>query len=199
MDYQTIAAFDGDAAAYADEWEQEQDAPTDMYALLLEHFTPGPTADVGCGSGRDSAWLSAHGFPTTGFDASEGLLAEARSRHPEVQFEYRLLPRLDGVMNASFTNVLCETVIMHLPDSEVGPSVARMLSVLIPSGTLYLSWRVTPGSDRRDDAGRLYAALDGSTVMAALAGVEVLLDMEVVSASSGKIVRRVIVRSNDTA
>ena len=199
MDSQTIAAYDTDAATYADEWEQEQDAPTDLYALLSEHFTPGPTADVGCGSGRDSAWLSMHGFPTTGFDASQGLLAQARRRHPETNFECRLLPRLDGVMNASFTNLLCETVIMHLPDAEVGPSVARMLSLLIPTGTLFLSWRVTQGSDRRDDAGRLYAAVDDSVVMTALAGAEVLLDEEVVSASSAKVVRRVIARVSGTA
>ena len=198
MDSQTIAAYDADAASYADEWEREQDAPTDLYALLSEHFTPGPTADVGCGSGRDSAWLSMHGFPTTGFDASQGLLAQARRRHPEVNFECRLLPGLDGVMNASFTNVLCETVIMHLPEAEVGPSVARMLSLLIPTGTLFLSWRVTQGSDRRDDAGRLYVAFDGSAVMTALAGAEVLLDEEVVSASSGKVVHRVIARVSGT-
>lgn len=195
MDSQTIAAYDAAAAAYAGEWEQEQDAPTDLYALLAEHFSPGQTADIGCGSGRDSAWLAAHGFAVTGFDASEGLLREARRRHPEVAFENRQLPSLDGIAEASFTNVLCETVIMHLPDDEVGPSVSRMLNLLIPGGTLYLSWRVTRGSDRRDDAGRLYAAFNESAVADGFADANLLLDDEVVSASSGKVVRRIIART----
>jgi SAM-dependent methyltransferase len=198
MDSKTIAAYDADAACYADEWEQEQDTPTDLYALLSEHFTPGLTADVGCGSGRDSAWLSTNGFPAIGFDASEGLLAEARRRHLGVQFEKRQLPKLDGVADASFANVLCETVIMHLPEEEVGLSVSRMMRLLIPGGTLYLSWRVTPGSDRRDDAGRLYAAFDESAVMAALGEVRLMLNDEVVSTSSGKIVRRVIARRSSS-
>ena len=40
----------------------------------------GYLVDIGCGSGREVAWLNASGFPAAGFDASEGLLAEARAR-----------------------------------------------------------------------------------------------------------------------
>ena len=53
------------------------------------------------------------------------------------------LPQLDGVARASFDNVLCETVIMHLPRADIAPSVRTMLSLLKPDGMLYLSWRVT--------------------------------------------------------
>jgi SAM-dependent methyltransferase len=195
MDPRTIAAYDSDPAAYADEWENEQDAPTDLYALLTDHWQPGPTVDIGCGSGRDTAWLSSHGFPTVGIDASDGLLAEARRRHPDMQFASGSLPRLDRLADASFTNVLCETVIMHLPEDEVAPSVSRMLRLLVPGGSIYLSWRVTRGADRRDDAGRLYAAFDESAVMGALTGVTILVDDEVISSSSGKVVRRIIART----
>jgi len=193
MDRGTLEAYDRDAAAYAEDWET-QPAAADMHALILRYFKPGPTADVGCGSGRDAAWLTDHGFPATGYDASEGLLAEARKRHPSVGFQHGTLPALAGVAPHSFDNVLCETVIMHLPAEDIAPSVQRLIEILKPGGTLYLSWRVTEDADRRDEAGRLYGAFDPGLVLDALTGADILLDEQSVSASSAKVVRRLVAR-----
>jgi hypothetical protein len=57
-----------------------------------------------------------------------------------------------------------------------------------------LSWRVTEGADRRDDHGRLYAALEPERVLRALGGADILLDEQVGSVSSGKLIRRVVAR-----
>ena len=84
-----------------------------MYALVREYFIPGPTADIGCGSGRDTSWLTEYGFPTIGYDPSAGLLAHARQRYPKLDFRRSALPELDGVPDHAFVNVLCKTVIMH--------------------------------------------------------------------------------------
>jgi len=193
MDRSTLTAYDREATAYAEDWET-QPPPSDMQALILRFFTPGLTADIGCGSGRDAAWLDANGFPAIGFDASDGLLGEARRRHPGVRFTHAALPGLDGLAPASFANVLCETVVMHLPASDIPASVRRLVDILRPGGTLYLSWRVTEGADRRDEAGRLYGAFDPDLVLGALADAEILLDEQVVSASSARVVRRLIAR-----
>jgi len=193
MDRGTLEAYDRDAAAYADDWET-QPPPSDMQALIRKYFSSGPTADIGCGSGRDAAWLDANGFPVTGYDASEGLLAEARRRHPGVKFAHGVLPGLAEVTPASMANVLCETVIMHLPVADIPASVSRLIDILKPGGVLYLSWRVTEGDDRRDGAGRLYGAFDPALVFEALVGAKILLDEQRVSASSAKVVRRVLAR-----
>ena len=194
MDRPTLAAYDADAATYAADW-LAQDSPEDMYALLRTHFAPGPTADIGCGAGRDTAWLAANGFDARGFDASAGLLAQARAAHPSLRFDETSLPALAGVERGVFQNVLCETVLMHLPPAEIGPSVRSLRALLKPGGTLYLSWRVTDGEDQRDPAGRLYAAFDKSLVTSALApGDAVLHDEDRVSVSSGKRVQRLLVR-----
>ena len=42
---------------------------------------------IGCGSGREVAWLNATGFPAVGFDASEGLLKEACQRYSGVSIQ----------------------------------------------------------------------------------------------------------------
>jgi SAM-dependent methyltransferase len=193
MDAATLRAYDSDAAAFAKDWH-EQPPPTDLHDIVRRFFCPGPTADIGCGSGRDVAWLSANGFPTVGYDPSAGLLALARARYPEFAFHSAALPALEGIADASFLNVLCETVIMHLPREDVVPSVRRLMSILAPAGTLYLSWRVTRGANLRDGHGRLYGAFDADIMRGALGGAEVLLDEEAVSASSGKAIHRLVAR-----
>ena len=196
MDRTTLAAYDHDAAAFAKDWH-EQPAPTDLQDIVTRFFIKGrATADIGCGSGREVAWLNANGFPAQGLDASDGLLTEARSRYPHLSFAHAELPELHGIASGSFDNVLCETVIMHLDPALIAPSVRRMLDLTKPGGIFYLSWRVTDVTDVRDAHGRLYAAFDAALVRAELVAATSLLDEEVVSASSGKKIHRIVVRKN---
>jgi SAM-dependent methyltransferase len=194
LDRQTLAAYDHDAAAFAKDWH-EQPAPHDLHDIVRRFFIRGgATADIGCGSGREVAWLNANGFPAVGFDASEGLLAEARARYPRFDFAHAELPELRGIAANAYDNVLCETVVMHLDRARIAPSVARMLDIVKPGGIFYLSWRATEGADQRDKYQRLYAAFDVSSVSAELSAATRLLDEEVVSASSGKKIHRVVVK-----
>ena len=192
MDKATLNAYDRDPGSFAEDWET-QPPPSGLYATVQRFFIPGgATADIGCGSGRDAAWLDSHGYPARGFDASDGLLREARKRHPHITFEAATLPELAVITDGRFANVLCETV--NLPPNDVTPAVQRLLSILRSGGVLYLSWRVTEGHDRRDEHGRLYASFDPERVLHALAGTEMLLDEQVGSVSSGKLIRRIAVR-----
>ena len=88
---------------------------------------------------------------------------------------------------------------MHLGRDAITPSVARMMAILRPGGILYLSWRVTAGADQRDGHGRLYAAFDTQLVIGALAGADILLDEETLSASSGKTVHCIVARKTEAA
>jgi SAM-dependent methyltransferase len=137
------------------------------------------------------------GFETVGYDASRGLLAEARKLHPGIDFCQAALPELDAIGDQTFENVLCETVIMHLPADAIAPSVRRLMSLLRPGGTLYLSWRVTEGDDQRLDDGRLYTSFPPSLVLDATGSAVVVHDSESTSASSGRTVHRLVVRKSD--
>lgn len=193
MDRTTLAAYNAAATAFAEDWHT-QPAPADLHALIRYYFRPGLTADIGCGSGREVAWLAANGFPAIGYDASERLLFEARARYPQLRFETAALPGLAQIAGESFDNVLCETVIMHLTREAIAPSLQRMMDILRSGGILYVSWRVTDGADRRDAHGRLYAAFDAGLVSGQLSGAAILLDEEAVSASSGKRIHRIVAR-----
>ena len=194
MDRATLAAYDAAAAAFAKGWH-EQPPPTDLHALVRRFFRPGLTADIGCGSGRDAAWLAAHGFPTIGYDPSEGLLAQARAAYPDLKFETAVLPGLEGIADGTFDNVLCETVIMHLDRAAIAPSVRRLLAILKPGAILALSWRVEE-ADRRDPHGRLYSAFDRELVVGELAATTVLLDEDIIAPSSGNRIHRVAARKS---
>jgi SAM-dependent methyltransferase len=190
-DDRTLRAYEAGAASFAQDWHR-QHAPSDLQSTVKCFFKPGTAADIGCGSGRDVAWLSANGFPAIGYDASQGLLAEARQRYPHCDFRSAALPDLAGIADGTFDNVLCETVIMHLPEQEIDPAVRRLVSILRPGGVLYLTWRITTGADTRDRQGRLYAAFDPAIVRNALAGADILLDKLAVSASSAKAIHRIV-------
>ena len=85
MDTQTVAAYDTLAETFAQEW-REQPAPEDMYALFRREFKAGgATADIGCGAGREVAWLNANGYPAVGYDASAGLLLVETSHRTDLE------------------------------------------------------------------------------------------------------------------
>jgi SAM-dependent methyltransferase len=195
MDPETLDAYGAGAERFAQDWHA-QPAPTDLQALVKRFFHPGGcTADVGCGGGREVAFLAAGGYDAIGYDASDALLEQARLRYPRLSFATAVLPDLVGIPNATFDNVLCETVIMHLRRPQILSAVQRLLAILKSNGILYLSWRVTDGVDQRDDHGRLYSAFESALIREAVDGsAEVLLDDEPVSASSGKKIHRIVAR-----
>lgn len=192
MDKSTVDTYTASAEQYADEW-LEQPAPDDMYERLRRFFKlGGMTADIGCGAGRDTAWLYANGYPAVGYDASEGLLERARLAFPQGVFKTASLPELREIEDGTFDNVLCETVIMHLPVAQIAPACWHLVALLKPGGMLYLSWRVTEGADLRDKAGRLYSAFDASLVLDNLPGTRIVFSEDTVNQSSGKRVYRVV-------
>ena len=192
MDPSTIESYNNFAADFAAEWEDEQPEASDLHDIVERYFKNGRTLDVGCGSGRDTAWLKRQGYDVLGVDASAALLGEARTRHPGIDFIEASLPALESLPTASYTNVFCETVIMHLPVFEISVAVRRLASLMSPQGVLYLSWRVTEGADQRDAKGRLYTAFTADNVRDALGDVTIQLDTRELSASSGKVVHRIV-------
>ena len=192
MDQETIRTYDSKAADFAADWEDEQAPPTELRNAVRQYFLDGPTVDIGCGSGRDTAWLAQKGFDVVGVDASTGLIREARNRHPGVRFKIDVLPEVNTLQRSFYANVLSETVIMHLEEDSIAEAVRQLVSLLVPGGVLYLTWRVTRDDDVRDDEGRLYSSFAPSLVRDALAQTLIVVDEERTSASSGNIIHRIV-------
>lgn len=191
MDKKTTLAYSERASEYSQDW-LAQPQPLDMYGLLKKYFQPGlKTADIGCGNGRDANWLSQNGFQVTGYDSSSELLDLARNLFPHVPFKLAPLPALDEIQT-QYDNILCETVIMHLPKEQILQSLESLKRILKTNGILYLSWRATEGSDHRHNDGRLYSAFEPSFILNQFPPSSVLHFEDLISESSGKRVCRLI-------
>ena len=104
-------------------------------ASLYELLPPprGLTLDVGCGEGRLTRELTARGYDAVGFDASETLVGEARSAHPEGRYEVAsidALPLDDGPAPLA----VCVNVLPHVRELE--PAARELARVLAPGGEL---------------------------------------------------------------
>jgi len=94
--------------------------------------------DVGCGTGRDMAWLESEGAAVVvGADLSVGMLREAcrRTRGPLVQMDMRRL----AFGPASFHAVWCSASLLHLPKADAPVALAEMRRVLRPGGAAMVS------------------------------------------------------------
>jgi SAM-dependent methyltransferase len=92
--------------------------------------------DVGCGPGIVLGAALARGARPTGVDVSDGMLAEARRRHPSValvQADATALPLPDAAFDAAVGGF----VLNHLPAPE--RAVAEVARVLAPGGGVALS------------------------------------------------------------
>ncbi len=193
MDERTLAAYDADPEKYSRDW-LAQPSPEEIYGSVRRYFKPGgATADIGSGCGREVDWLNRNGYPSTGYEPSAGLRAQAKRLFPQYTFHPESLPALAGIADTSFDNVLCETVLMHLPHAEQAPSVDGLLRILKPGGVLRLSWKAGNDGQTRDPAGRLYEAIDPA-VKALLARDSDMLDEGAVQGVSKALIHYVVVR-----
>jgi SAM-dependent methyltransferase len=176
MDASTIAAYDAHANDFA--VRMRHVAPESIFAGLPGIFHPGaPTADIGCGSGRDVAWLRGLGYQVVGYDASEGMLRQARAAFPGINVRRDGLPELASIPDGAYTNVLCSAVLMHLPREDLITAAINLARILAPGGRLYLTYRGSRGVSEREEDGRLFTAIPVGKLVLLLesAGFQVLV------------------------
>lgn len=157
MDSLTIETYDKEAEKIS----KQHDAlvPERLYQLVLKFFVPrGRSLDIGCGSGRDTAWLAENGFSVMGIDASRGMLEQARQRHPELIFRKIELPELSGIEDGYYSNVLCSAVLMHIEQDFLKIASENILRILRKDGILLLSFRGTKEASNREN-GKLYETI----------------------------------------
>jgi SAM-dependent methyltransferase len=89
--------------------------------------------DVACGPGHCAAAAAARGAVPLGLDAAVGMVAVARGRYPEIEFQQGDAERL-SFADASFDAVVAGFVVNHLPRPE--SALAEFARVLRPGGRM---------------------------------------------------------------
>lgn len=119
--------------------------PTDR--LVLARFAAGlrgPVVEVGCGPGRMTGQLAELGLDVRGIDLSPAMVAEARRRHPGLDFEVGTVTALD-LPDRSVAGLVAWYSIIHLPPEDLPVAFAEFARVLVPGGRLQLAFQVGDG------------------------------------------------------
>jgi ubiquinone/menaquinone biosynthesis C-methylase UbiE len=170
MDPETIAAYERSASIRCAHYRLIM--PTELRRFAHSAFHLGqPTADIGCGSGRDVAWLNEHDFPTVGYDASPAMLTQARQAYPSIVVREDHLPELASIADASYTNILCSATLMHVSAADLPRAISSLARILQANGRLLLSVRSSRTDSEREADGRLFTPISSSWLEGQLIGV----------------------------
>jgi len=142
MNNNTVNAYNSYSKEIAEFHRSQIPETARRFALGL--FKPqGKTLDLGCGTGRDSAWLFEKGFNVDAADASEGMLKEAKSHYGNqaINFYVDSLPELAQTENDCYDNVFCNAVFMHIEPIDLYKSAKQLSTKIKVDGILILSFR----------------------------------------------------------
>lgn len=94
--------------------------------------------DLGCGTGRHTAYFARNGFEVLGCDSSEAALRIARGVLPEVEFQVCDVGSLP-YRSRSIDGIFCHAVIQHGTLPAIKKTIAEMHRVLRRDGALFLT------------------------------------------------------------
>jgi SAM-dependent methyltransferase len=163
MDHATVDYYNRNARACGAKYESADMSHLDH--LLLRHLPEqgARVLELGCGSGREAAFLLQSGHDVRGIDASEGMIEEALRRHPELADRLSCaavpLPEDTPLLDESFDAVISIALLMHVPDSDLFETVLQLKRVLKPAGVAFVSvssGRPGVNTDSRGLGGRLF-------------------------------------------
>jgi SAM-dependent methyltransferase len=151
---ETRTSYDTVAISYADIVRKFLDeAPYEravltLFAELVQNAGGGPVADVGCGPGRITAYLSGLGTDAFGIDLSPAMIDVARRGYPTLRFDVGSMTDLD-LADASTAGLVAWFSLIHVPDNEIGGVFKHFRRVLRPGAPLLLAFHVGDESHRK--------------------------------------------------
>jgi len=117
-----------------------------MLAAFVELVGTGPVADLGCGTGRLTAYLNSERVSAFGVDLSPGMVAEARRLYPDLRFDVGSLTG-SNLEDGALGGVLAWYSIIYTPPELLAEVFAEFHRVLAPGGHVALAFKT--GDERR--------------------------------------------------
>ena len=123
-----------------------------QYGFFLRHLPqPGRLLDLGCGSGRDSAYFASVGFQVTAVDGSEELCKRVRERYGiDAQWVYFE----DLSFQEEFDAVWACASLLHVKKADMDAVMMKVSRALTDGGILYASFKY--GNSERLCNGRFF-------------------------------------------
>ena len=123
-----------------------------QYQLFLKHLPQGGRLlDLGCGSGRDSAYFSSLGFEVTAVDGSEALCKRVRESYgiPALCIKFEELAFAE-----EFDAIWACASLLHVKKADMPGVMEKVSAALKPGGVLYASFKY--GCAERVSSGRFF-------------------------------------------
>ncbi len=163
MDKPTVDFYNNHAPQIAQRYDHAQ---VDSLHALLRRWIPlgSQVLEIGCGSGRDARFLADLGCRVTATDASEELLAHAKTlsssaSNPEYLLRMYPLAPSDPLSQRRFDVVLAIAVLMHIPEPELAAFYTNLRTLTRSGGLVICSVRDGTAAAAYDDP-RLYVKRD---------------------------------------
>ncbi len=143
----TGASYDAVAGAYAEAMSDElRRKPLDRallaaFAEQVREAAPDRARvwDVGCGPGHVTAFLAGLGLRAAGVDLSDGMVAQARKHHPDLEFSTGSMTALPAP-DASWDGLVSFYSLIHMiDDADLRAALAEYRRVLADGGLLLLA------------------------------------------------------------
>ncbi len=143
----TVKSYDKVAARYTVRTRREGDRAfcEEILNRTLDALPPDPRIiDLGCGDGRDVAYLATKGADVVGIDFSGEMIKLARSAYPDLTF-LKMDMRNTVFPDESFHCAWASASIIHIPRSQL-PSLEREIyRILEPNGIFAFSFKLGEG------------------------------------------------------
>jgi len=163
-DQKTLQAYEKSATAYGDSrtfnfWE-------DQLKLFVGYLQSGAVLDVGCGTGRDTPYLSSN-FDYVGIDVSEKMLEYAMKNNPNAV--YRKMDFYDLDFRAGwFDGFWASASLLHVPKKHIKDVLKGLHQITKKNGVGFISIQKRNllnegyvGGAKYADGERFFAFYDG--------------------------------------
>jgi SAM-dependent methyltransferase len=116
------------------------------FAELVRTGPPRPVADLGCGPGRLTAFLSDLGLDAFGVDLSPAMIAIARRERPDLSFDVGTMTGL-GLADGTLGGIVAWFSIIHTPPADLPGFLAEFHRLLAPGGQVLVAFQTTDQPD----------------------------------------------------